>query len=422
MTTTPNLHEPVDSKKEKKSIAGEEKAKNALASLRPKVRLPVSNYDVTLPRKFVEALCGISTGTLVKLENEGFIIPRKVKHGGLEYITYGIEDIQKIFEYKKISFKKKQEAEVISVFSQKGGVGKSAFTQHLGSMLSLVGKVLVVDLDAQADATMLFGVQQKYTDLIAEEEELEPTIAELMNWELQNGGDSPYNKAEFSDVVKKVSPTLDLIPADLDLGEINYSLNRMELKPRINSEGRAEPGELYMIKEVLDKVKDKYDYIIIDCPPNIETCNVAALFATDRVLIPLELEAKSLTIMRRNVQFLEKLKALHSGFNWDKVLVVPNKFRRETIKIKALAALEDRASHYDSFELSEVVVPNSSLIDKLSAEKLPIFAATSRYGTKMKSSVAQAKEFTNYFWAIMHELLDLPVDRLIFDMTDRGDD
>ena len=44
-----------------------------------------------------------------------------------------------------------------------------------------------------------------------------------------------------------------------------------------------------------------------------------------------------------------------------------------------------------------------------------------RSGTKIKSAVPQAKEFTNYFWAIMHELLDLPIDRLVFPLNDKGD-
>ena len=418
METT--LNSPETTKPMAKPLTGADKAKATLAGLRPKIPKLKSNYDVSIPRKLMEAICGTSINTLIKLESDGVITPKKIKHGGLELVTYGIKDVKAVFDYRKVSFKQKEEAEVISIFSQKGGVGKSAFTQHLGSMLSLVGKVLIVDLDAQGDATVLFGLDQKYADLVTDDDELDPTIAELMDWRLEDDMESPYHKYEFSQVAKEVSPTLDIIPSDLDPGEVNYSLNRLKLKPRITEDGHPEPGELHMIKEVLDQVKDQYDYILIDCPPNIETCNVSALFATNRVLIPLELEAKSLTIMRRNIQFLDKLRVLHPGFNWDKVLVVPNKFRRENIKIKALAALEDRSLHHDSFTLSEVVVPNSSLIDKLSAEKLPVFSATSRFGTKIKSSIPQAKEFTNYFWAIMHEILDIPLERLVFDMSDRG--
>lgn len=282
-------------------------------------------------------------------------------------------------------------------------------------MLSLVGKVLIVDLDAQSDATVLLGLDANFGDLVMEDSELPPTIAELMDWTLEDGEEGPYDSKVFDDVVKSIAPSLDVIPSDLDLGEINYSLNRLPLKPRIDADGNKQAPQLFMIKEVFDQVKDKYDFILLDCPPNIETCNVSALFASNRVIIPLELEAKSLTTMNRNASFLERLTSLHPGFDWDQILVVPNKFRRENIKIKALAALEDRYRDSDFLTLSEVVVPNSSIIDKCSDWKKPIYSVTSRYGTTARSAVPQAKEFTNYFWAIMHEILGLELTRLVFD-------
>ncbi len=412
-TTVISSVEPKESKNKKNP---------KIQGLRPSILKKQSNYDPQIPRKLMEAICGTSTNTLIKLETEGILHPQKVKHGGMDLITYSVRDVHETFKYKKINFKQKQEAEVISIFSQKGGVGKSAFTQHLGSMLSLVGKVLIVDLDAQSDATVLFGLDANYGDLLDEDAVLDPTIAELMDWSLESGEPSPYDSAEFKDVVKSISPALDVIPSDLDLGEINYSLNRLPLKMRYNEHGEPEPPQLYMLKEVFDKIKDQYDYILLDCPPNIETCNVSALFASNRIVIPLELEAKSLTTMRRNVLFLERLKDLHPGFTWDKVLVVPNKFRRENIKIKALAALEDRYSNSDFVTLSEVVVPNSSIIDKCSDWKKPVYSVTNRFGSNSKGSISQAKEFTNYFWALMHEVLDLELDRLVFDSTElRGE-
>lgn len=373
-----------------------------------------SNYEARIPRKLAEAICNVSTNTLIKLEKEGLITPVTKKHGKVPVITYSISDIKRIFNYKNVSFKNKPEAEIISIFSQKGGVGKSAFTQHMASILSLMGKVLIVDLDAQSDATVLMGLGANYGDL-QQEDELEPTIAELMDWTLTGGEEGPYDRLEFKDVVKKVSDNIDVIPADLELGEINYSLNRLPLKTRSNESGEREAPQLHMIKEVLDTVKDKYDYILIDCPPNIETCNVSALYACNRIIIPLELEAKSLTTMRRNALFLEKLTELNPGFNWDKVLVVPNKFRQETIKTKAYIALGDKYSNHPLVTLSEVLMSNSSIIDKCSHWKTPIFSPSHRYNGTANSAIPQAKEFTNLFWAIAHEILDLDLEYLIFD-------
>ena len=123
--------------------------------------------------------------------------------------------------------------------------------------------------------------------------------------------------------------------------------------------------------------------------------------------------------MRRNTLFLQQLNDSGLGFDWDKILIVPNKFRRENIKIKALAALEDRYGQSEFIELSEVVVPNSSIIDKCSEWKKPIYSVTHRLGTTSNSSIPQAREFTNYFWALMHELLDIELTRLVFEVGDR---
>ncbi len=379
--------------------------------------LPPSPYNPPISRKLMEGICGISTNTLVKYESEGLIHPTKVKHGGLEVVTYSILDVQAVLKKKNRSYKHRQEAEVISIFSQKGGVGKSAFTQHLGSMLSLVGKVLVIDLDSQSDATSLFGLNVKYSDLVSEDAELDPTIVELMDWTLDGDHEYPYRKLDFKDVVKEISPTLHLIPADLDLGEVNYSLNRLPLKDKIDENGDPKPAILFMIKDIVESIKNQYDFILFDCPPNIETCNVNALFASNRILIPLELEAKCLKTMRRNEDFIFRLKDLHPGFNWEKILVVPNKFRRENIKIKALAKLQDIYSERSDIQLSQAVFQNGAIIDKCSETREPVFVAATKYGKENKSNVPQAKEFTDLFWVVMHELLDFEIDHLVFSET-----
>lgn len=385
-----------------------------------------SSYNPPISRKLMEGLTGLSTNTLIKYESEGLIHPRKVQYGGLSVVTYSVTDVQAVLRKRGVQFKRKDTAEVISIFSQKGGVGKSAFTQHIGSLLSLLGKVLVVDLDSQSDATSLFGVDVKFSDLVDPDAETDPTIAELMTWTLKpdeagQRPDSPYRKVKLEDAVKKISPTLHVIPSDLDLGEINYSLNRLPLEDRIGPDGEPEPAILYMLKYVVDELRDQYDFILFDCPPNIEAMNVNALFASNRIIIPLELEAKCLRTMRRNEDFLRRLKALSPAFNWDKILIVPNKFRRENIKIKALARLQDIFQDRDDVQLSQAVFPNGAIIDRCSATKEPVFVAATRYGKEFKSGVPQAKEFTDLFWVVIHEMLDLPIERLVFSEPEHQD-
>lgn len=378
----------------------------------------VNNYDPPISRKLMEGIAGVSTNTLVKYEAEGLIKPQKIKHGGLEVVTYRISDVHAVLKKRGVTFKKKKEAETIAVFSQKGGVGKSISSVQISAMLSLIGggKVLLIDLDSQGDATNLLDANTKYNDVVRNYDELDPTIAELMDWTLEDGSDSGYRKLRPDQVIKKVSPYLDVIPAGLDLGEINFSLNRLDLsKDRFFPDGTVKyPPELYMVTDVVDQLKNDYDFIIYDCPPNIETLNISTLLSANRILIPLELEAKSLMTIRRNEEFLKKLIAYEKGFHWDKILIVPNKYKHENIKMKAYAAIQDIYSDRKDIQLSEVLMPLSSIIDRCQEAREPVFVSATRYGKEGRSGVKPAKEFTNYFWAIIHELLDIPLERLVF--------
>lgn len=394
----------------KKSLLDESLNKIASSSIR------TNSYYPAISRKLMEGICGVSTNTLVKYESDGVIKPNKVRHGGLEVVTYRVEDIAAVFKKRAVSFKKKDSAEVIAVWSQKGGVGKSAFSQQLASMLSLVGRVLVIDLDSQGDVTNLLDAGTKYNDVVKDIEELDPTIAELMDWTLEDGSNDQYRRLKPNDVIKTVSPNLDVIPAGLDLGEINFSLNRLPLsKDRFFNDGTVKtPPELYMVSDVVDQFRSQYDFILFDCPPNIETLNVSALLAANRILIPLELEAKSLMTIRRNEEFLKRLISFDKGFNWEKILVVPNKYKNENIKMKAYAALQDLYLNRSDIILSEVLVPMSSIIDRCQEAREPVFVSATKYGKDSRSAVKPAKEFTNFFWAIMHEILDIELDRLVF--------
>lgn len=375
-----------------------------------------SNYNQLLPRRFVQNLVNLNINTISKYESEGFIKGTKYSEGHFEVVGYPITEVQKLFKKKGNSFKNKKEAEVICVWSQKGGVGKSSTTQHLSSMLSLMGKVLVIDIDSQADSTGLLGGEAVYDDVVSPDADLDPTINELIDWELKDGQsfEDELDRLEPKDVIKEISPTLHLIPADLDLGEINYTINISPLKDRIDSQGNARPGALFLIKEVIEKVKNDYDYIIFDTPPSIESIVVNCLMASNRILIPLELEAKCLRTMRRNESFLKKAKEILPDVHWDKVLVVPTKFKKEKIKIKALGLLEQIYQNNELITLSQVLFPNSSIIDKASDLKEPMYALAFKHGKEYRANQKVAMEFTEYFWLLAHEILEIQPSHYIF--------
>lgn len=377
------------------------------------------SYDPPITRRLLEALLGVSTPTVVKYEQEGSLTPVRMRFGSsVEVVTYNSTEVRALLN-KRGNPLVRHETQVISVFSIKGGVGKTAFTQHIASLLSLYGRTLVIDIDAQADCTAVFGINETPATIADADDEAEPTVAELLDWKLASGDPSPYRRLQLSDVVKTLSPTLQLIPSELDLGEINYSLNRLGVAPKELPDGSFAPGELYILKDLIDSLRPQFDFILIDCPPNIETFNVAALKASNRILVPVGLEAKCVRTMRRNQRFLERLQSHDSSFSWDKILIVANMFRNEPIKTKALAKLEDLYQDNQDIQISQAVFPYSAVIDRCSANRQPIHAVASGVGKVNRSVTEAAKKLSDGFWIVMHEILDAPLDRLLFKSPDQ---
>ena len=145
---------------------------------------------------------------------------------------------------------------IIAVVNQKGGVGKTTTCVNLAYALHLRNKrVLLCDCDPQGNSTSGLGVD-KNTELT--------TYDVLMN-------DEPAENA----IVK--TPYCSLIPANKQLSGALIEL--------VSTIGRE-----YVLKDALEPIKDKYDYIFIDCPPSLELLTLNALCAADSVLVPVQCE------------------------------------------------------------------------------------------------------------------------------------
>lgn len=136
-------------------------------------------------------------------------------------------------------------------------------------------------------------------------------------------------------------------------------------------------------------------------------------------MTPVELEAKSVLVTLRNEEFLSRLADLFKqevpGFEWSRITLLPNKFQQQTIKLKAITKLQEiYADSMSNTILSNVIFPSSTIIDKFAEMKEPIFSLATKYGKEYKSSVPQAKEFTDLFWAAIHDILDIPLEHMIF--------
>ena len=148
-------------------------------------------------------------------------------------------------------------AKIISVANQKGGVGKTTTAVNLASCLAEQGKkVLIVDSDPQGNTTTGLGI---------EKEMLACTIYDI----LVNG------LAPINAIIKTKYFDLDIIPSDMSLSGAEIELVGINKRE-------------FQLKEALNKVKDNYDFIIIDCPPSLGLVTLNSLTATDAVLIPIQ--------------------------------------------------------------------------------------------------------------------------------------
>ncbi len=148
---------------------------------------------------------------------------------------------------------------IIAIANQKGGVGKTTTAINLSSCLAEAGeRVLTIDLDPQGNATSGLGLEKG---------ELEETVYEMML------GDCELEECLQSEVQEN----LDVLPSDSNLSGAEIELLDVERKE-------------YVLKQHLEKVKDQYDFILIDCPPSLSLLTINALVAADTVLVPIQCE------------------------------------------------------------------------------------------------------------------------------------
>ena len=190
----------------------------------------------------------------------------------------------------------------ISIFNQKGGVGKTTSVVNIAVALArLEKKVLVIDMDPQANTTTGLGVD-KYTE--------ENSIYDLF-YELDDSIDNEEDKSieiekEDQEDFESTSISLDKDDEEKESGDIerNFSKYIKETESGvflIKSESSLSGLEVELVsldpvkrtqvlKNIVDKIDDSYDYIIIDCPPSLGLLSINALVASDSIIIPIQTE------------------------------------------------------------------------------------------------------------------------------------
>lgn len=169
----------------------------------------------------------------------------------------------------------------VAIFNQKGGVGKTTTSINLSAGLGKLGKkILLIDLDPQGNSTSGLGLEK---DII--ENQLYDVFSE----------DVDIETAIYESSAENVS----ILPSNSDLAGLEVELAR---------EGNWEE----LLKNRLKAVKDKYDYIFIDCPPSLGILSVAGLIASDSVIIPIQCEYYALEGVSQLFKTIELVRASHN--------------------------------------------------------------------------------------------------------------
>lgn len=226
---------------------------------------------------------------------------------------------------------------IIAVSNQKGGVGKSTTVVNLAAVLGGKGKkVLVVDIDAQGNTTTGLGVRKRT---------ITQTVYEVIIGACR-AADAIVPTAFKG--ISLISSAQKLAGAEIELANFENRLMRLKMQ--------------------LLTVKDRYDYILIDCPPSLSLITLNALTACDSVLIPIQCEFYSLEGL---VQLMDTIKRIKDGYN-SRMYIEGILFTMFVGRYNLTAQVVSEVKKYFPKEVYETVIPRNVALSEAPSYGMPI--------------------------------------------------
>ncbi len=228
-------------------------------------------------------------------------------------------------------------AKIIAFANQKGGVGKTTSAINVAAALGIKNKrVLLIDFDPQGSSSSGVGIRKAQTN---------QTIYDVL-----------VGRCQINDVLLKTEyKNLDVIPSDVDLAAAELELAELE-----NRQNR--------LRDAIAEIKDKYHYIIIDCPPSLGMLTVNALSAADGVIIPMQCEYFALEGLSQMLMTIKQIKRLYnSSLSLTGILITMYNGRLNL----SIQVMEELKKHYED-KLFSVTIPRSVRLSEAPSYGAPI--------------------------------------------------